>query len=75
MRAGRTGTATDLSSTEKMFAQIEISQRLAAVFKTRQRVPTVRERGKRVATLFQTGQDNMVSIDRAGQFVACIEEK
>jgi hypothetical protein len=58
-----------------MFAQIKISQRLAIVFKTRQHVPTVREPRKRIAALFQTGQDNMVIPARDKQFVAGIEKK
>ena len=58
-----------------MVAQIEISQRLATMFKTRQHVPTVREPRKRIAALLQTGQENVVSVARADQFVSGIEKK
>jgi hypothetical protein len=58
-----------------MFAQIKISQSVATVFETRQHVPTVRERGKRVAALFEAGQDNMVIPAGAKQFVPGIEEQ
>ncbi len=64
-----------LSPAQKMFAQIEVSQWLATVFKTRPHIPTVRERRKRVAALFQTGQPNMVSIAGAEQFASGIKQK